>query len=163
MERVAEGGVAAGGTISGALEVARPDALLIGTKAALVKGRPGTMCRSFSTAGQLEGSSTGSRCSLNFAQSNGFTFVSLTTMGFGNLIPMTAPASMVCIKSAVEATFDIASVMGGRAAIQGSWPAPRERARRPGPTSPVVVGIGIGGLKRPHRAEGKAGEPPRKR
>ena len=100
---------------------------------------------------------------MNFAQSNGFTFVNLTTMGFGNLIPMTAPASMVCIKSAVEATFDIAAVMGGRAVIQDSGPAPRERARRPGPPSPVVVGIGIGGLKCPHRAEGKAGEPPRKR
>ena len=117
-------------------------------------------------------------------------------MGFGNLIPMTAPASRVCVMSAVEASFDSAAVMGvlisrltiektaqaradplkpdklgqplptlmqGRAAIQGSWPAPRERARRPRPPSPVVVGIGIGGLKRPHRAEGKAGEPPRKR
>ena len=34
-------------------------------------------------------------------------------MGFGNLIPMTAPASRVCVKSAVEASFDIAAVMGG--------------------------------------------------
>jgi hypothetical protein len=117
-------------------------------------------------------------------------------MGFGNLIPMTAPASMVRGKSATEATFDIAAVMGvlisrltiqdtaqaradplkpdklgqplptlmqGRAAIQGSWPAPRKRSQRPRPPSPVVVGIGIGGLKRPHRAEGQAGEPPRKR
>ena len=34
-------------------------------------------------------------------------------MGFGNLIPMTAPASMVCVKIAVEASFDIEAVMGG--------------------------------------------------
>ena len=55
----------------------------------------------------------GSGCSLNFAQLNYFAFVSLTTMGFGNLIPMTAPASMVCVKIAVEASFDIEAVMGG--------------------------------------------------
>jgi hypothetical protein len=34
-------------------------------------------------------------------------------MGFGNPIPMTAPASMVWVKFAVETSFDIAAVMGG--------------------------------------------------
>jgi hypothetical protein len=50
---------------------------------------------------------------LNFAESNCFAFVSLIAMGFGNPIPMTAPASMVWVKFAVETSFDIAAVMGG--------------------------------------------------
>ena len=41
----------AGCTISTASEVARPEALLIVTKTALVKERPWTMGRSLSTAG----------------------------------------------------------------------------------------------------------------
>jgi hypothetical protein len=133
---------------------------------------------------------------LNFLSLNYFAFVSLTTVGYGDIVPMRPAAQIVSIALSVAGPFYIAVVMGvlisrltiqgtaqaradplkpdklgqplptrmqGRAAIQGSWPAPRERARRPGPPSPAVVGIGIGGLKRPHRAEGKAGEPPRKR
>ena len=55
------------------------------------------------------------------------------------------------------------ALIQGQGAIQGSGPAPQERPQRPGPPRAVVVGIGIGGLQRPHRADGKAGEPPRKR
>jgi hypothetical protein len=49
---------------------------------------------------------------LNFAESNCFAFVSLTAVGFGNLIPMTAPASMSCVLIAVARSFDIEAVMG---------------------------------------------------
>ena len=49
---------------------------------------------------------------LNFAELNYFAFVSLTTMGYGDVVPMTAPASMICVMIAVTGTFYIAAVMG---------------------------------------------------
>ena len=49
---------------------------------------------------------------LNFAELNYFAFVSLTTMGYGDVVPLTAPASMICVMIAVTGTFYIAAVMG---------------------------------------------------
>ena len=78
-----------------ALEVARPEALVGVTKTAFVKERPGSKCRSFSTAGSSEGGSTGRRCSQNVVHWNYLAFVSLTTLGYGGVVPMTAPSSLV--------------------------------------------------------------------
>lgn len=66
---------------------------------------------------------------LNFAQLNYFAFVSLTTMGYGDVVPLTAPASMICVMVAVTGTFYIAAVMGiliSRLTIQET-----EQARNP--------------------------------
>ncbi len=66
---------------------------------------------------------------LNFAQLNYFAFVSLTTMGYGDVVPLTAPASMICVMIAVSGTFYIAAVMGvliSRLTIQET-----EQARNP--------------------------------
>lgn len=49
---------------------------------------------------------------LNFVELNYFAFVSLTTMGYGDVVPMTAPASMICVMIAITGTFYIAAVMG---------------------------------------------------
>jgi len=49
---------------------------------------------------------------LNFAHLNYFAFVSLTTMGYGDVVPMTAAASMICVIIAVTGTFYIAAIMG---------------------------------------------------
>jgi voltage-gated potassium channel len=49
---------------------------------------------------------------LNFAQLNYFAFVSLTTMGYGDVIPLTPAASMICVMIAIAGTFYIAAVMG---------------------------------------------------
>lgn len=60
---------------------------------------------------------------LNFAQLNYFAFVSLTTMGYGDVIPQTPAASMICVMVAVAGTFYIAAVMGiliSRLTIQDS-------------------------------------------
>jgi voltage-gated potassium channel len=49
---------------------------------------------------------------LNFAELHYFAFVSLTTMGYGDVVPVTPPASMICVMIAVTGTFYIAAVMG---------------------------------------------------
>ncbi|MEB3243514.1 MAG: potassium channel family protein [Cyanobacteriota bacterium] len=49
---------------------------------------------------------------LNFVQLNYFAFVSLTTMGYGDVIPLTPAASMICVMIAIAGTFYIAAVMG---------------------------------------------------
>ncbi|MEB3306846.1 MAG: potassium channel family protein [Cyanobacteriota bacterium] len=49
---------------------------------------------------------------LNFAQLNYFAFVSLTTMGYGDVVPQTPTASMACVMIAVAGNFYIAVVMG---------------------------------------------------
>lgn len=49
---------------------------------------------------------------LNFAKLNYFAFVSLTTMGYGDVTPVSAAAGMICVMIAVAGTFYIAAVMG---------------------------------------------------
>lgn len=49
---------------------------------------------------------------LNFAQLNYFAFVSLTTMGYGDVTPKTPAASMICVAVAIAGTFYVAAVMG---------------------------------------------------
>lgn len=49
---------------------------------------------------------------LNFAQLNYFAFVSLTTMGYGDVVPSAPAASMACVMIAIAGTFYIAVVMG---------------------------------------------------
>ncbi|MFZ0407491.1 MAG: potassium channel family protein, partial [Cyanobium sp.] len=49
---------------------------------------------------------------LNFAELNYFAFVSLTTMGYGDVTPVSAAAGMICVMIAVTGTFYIAAVMG---------------------------------------------------
>jgi voltage-gated potassium channel len=49
---------------------------------------------------------------LNFAELHYFAFVSLTTMGYGDVVPQTPTASMACVVIAVAGTFYIAVVMG---------------------------------------------------
>jgi voltage-gated potassium channel len=49
---------------------------------------------------------------LNFVELNYFAFVSLTTMGYGDVVPQTPMASMTCVMIAVAGTFYIAVVMG---------------------------------------------------
>jgi voltage-gated potassium channel len=49
---------------------------------------------------------------LNFAQLNYFAFVSLTTMGYGDVVPLTPAANMSCVMIAIAGTFYIAAVMG---------------------------------------------------
>lgn len=49
---------------------------------------------------------------LNFAQLNYFAFVSLTTMGYGDVVPQTPTASMACVVIAIAGTFYVAAVMG---------------------------------------------------
>lgn len=49
---------------------------------------------------------------LNFAQLNYFAFVSLTTMGYGDVVPQTPAASMSCVMVAIAGTFYVAAVMG---------------------------------------------------
>lgn len=49
---------------------------------------------------------------LNFAKLNYFAFVSLTTMGYGDITPKTSVASMACVMIAIAGNFYIATVMG---------------------------------------------------
>lgn len=49
---------------------------------------------------------------LNFAQLNYFAFVSLTTMGYGDVVPVTSFAQMLCVVIGITGTFYIATVMG---------------------------------------------------
>jgi voltage-gated potassium channel len=49
---------------------------------------------------------------LNFAELNYFAFVSLTTMGYGDVVPQNPAAGMACVMIAVTGTFYIAVVMG---------------------------------------------------
>jgi hypothetical protein len=62
--------------------------------------------------GHQSGDAAPSVWGLNFAQLNYFAFVSLTTMGYGDVIPLTPAASMICVMVAIAGTFYIASVMG---------------------------------------------------
>ena len=81
-------------------------------------------------------------------------------MGFGNLIPMTAPASMVCVMSAVEATFDIAAVMGvliSRLTIQDTAQA------RADPLKPDKLGQPLPTLMQGRAAIQDSGPAPRER
>lgn len=70
---------------------------------------------------------------LNFAQLNYFAFVSLTTMGYGDVVPQTPLASMSCVVVAIAGTFYIAAVMGvliSRLTIQDTTrETPRETLR----------------------------------
>lgn len=49
---------------------------------------------------------------LNFVRLNYFAFVSLTTMGYGDVIPETPQAQMVSVAIAIAGTFYVAAVMG---------------------------------------------------
>ncbi|MEB3327068.1 MAG: potassium channel family protein [Synechococcus sp.] len=49
---------------------------------------------------------------LNFVRLNYFAFVSLTTMGYGDVIPQTPQAQMVSVAIAIAGTFYVAAVMG---------------------------------------------------
>lgn len=49
---------------------------------------------------------------LNFIQLNYFAFVSLTTMGYGDVVPQSSSAKMLCIAIAMAGTFYVAAVMG---------------------------------------------------
>ena len=49
---------------------------------------------------------------LNFVRLNYFAFVSLTTMGYGDVTPQTAQAQMVSVAIATAGTFYVAAVMG---------------------------------------------------
>ena len=64
---------------------------------------------------------------MNFARLNYFAFVSLTTMGYGDVVPRTPAASMICVMVAIAGTFYIATVMGiliSRLTIQDSEQPP---------------------------------------
>ncbi|MDP4707232.1 MAG: potassium channel family protein, partial [Cyanobium sp. MAG_237] len=49
---------------------------------------------------------------LNFVLLNYFAFVSLTTMGYGDVIPESPLAQMVSVAIAIAGTFYVAAVMG---------------------------------------------------
>jgi hypothetical protein len=49
---------------------------------------------------------------LNFVRLNYFAFVSLTTMGYGDVTPQTPQAQMVSVAIATAGTFYVAAVMG---------------------------------------------------
>jgi len=49
---------------------------------------------------------------LNFVRLNYFAFVSLTTMGYGDVIPESPQAQMVSVAIAIAGTFYVAAVMG---------------------------------------------------
>jgi hypothetical protein len=49
---------------------------------------------------------------LNFVRINYFAFVSLTTTGFGDILPATPPAQMASVAVAVTGTLYLAVVMG---------------------------------------------------
>ncbi|MCS5693577.1 ion channel [Cyanobium sp. FGCU-6] len=49
---------------------------------------------------------------VNFVKLNYFAFVSLTTMGYGDVVPQSAPAQMVSVVIAIAGTFYVAAVMG---------------------------------------------------
>jgi len=49
---------------------------------------------------------------INFAQLHYFAFVSLTTMGYGDVVPDSSLAQMLCVAIAVAGTFYVATVMG---------------------------------------------------
>jgi hypothetical protein len=49
---------------------------------------------------------------VNFVKLNYFAFVSLTTMGYGDVIPSSSPAQMVSVVIAIAGTFYVAAVMG---------------------------------------------------
>ncbi|MCX5932669.1 MAG: potassium channel family protein [Cyanobacteria bacterium] len=49
---------------------------------------------------------------LNFIQINYFSFVSLTTVGYGDIIPLTPPAQMLSVAISITGTFYVAVVMG---------------------------------------------------
>jgi hypothetical protein len=57
----------------------------------------------------------------NFVRLNYFAFVSLTTVGFGDITPLTAQAQMASVAVSVIGTFYLAVVMGlliSRATVQ---------------------------------------------
>ena len=65
---------------------------------------------------------------LNFTQLNYFAFVSLTTMGYGDVVPQTPAANMICVMIAIAGTFYIAVVMGlliSRLTLQASDETPK--------------------------------------
>ena len=49
---------------------------------------------------------------VNFVKLNYFAFVSLTTMGYGDVVPHSSPAQMVSVVIAIAGTFYVAAVMG---------------------------------------------------
>jgi len=49
---------------------------------------------------------------VNFVKLNYFAFVSLTTMGYGDVVPSSSPAQMVSVVIAIAGTFYVAAVMG---------------------------------------------------
>lgn len=49
---------------------------------------------------------------VNFVKLNYFAFVSLTTIGYGDVIPSSSPAQMVSVVIAIAGTFYVAAVMG---------------------------------------------------
>jgi len=67
---------------------------------------------------------------LNFIQINYFSFVSLTTVGYGDITPQTPPAQMLSVAISITGTFYVAVVMGlliSRFTLQGEgrdaeWP-----------------------------------------
>lgn len=73
--------------------------------------------------------------SLNFTRINYFAFVSLTTVGYGDILPGTAPAQMASVALSICGPLYLAIVMGlliSRYTLQGE----QEGIRRRGPTAP---------------------------
>ena len=86
---------------------------------------------------QLDGTANLLVWQFNFVRLNYFAFVSLTTVGFGDITPLTAQAQMASVALSVIGTFYLALVMGlliSRATVQVEQDAetPATRAdRRP--------------------------------
>jgi len=67
---------------------------------------------SFSNVHLEQGATGSSMWDLSFVRLNYYAFVTLTTLGFGDVSPLTPPAQMLSVAIAVSGVFYVAAVMG---------------------------------------------------
>ena len=65
-----------------------------------------------------------------------FSFATLTTIGYGDIIPASKAARMLAVLEAMTGIFYIAVVISRLVALYSSRPEPPAPPERPAPTSP---------------------------
>jgi voltage-gated potassium channel len=108
------------GAVAGYLMLGLTGGLLV---SALETIQPG----SFSNVQLEEGAAGTSVWHLSFVRLNYYAFVTLTTLGFGDVSPRTPPAQMLSVAIAVSGVFYVAAVMGvliSRLTVQDSREEP---------------------------------------
>jgi hypothetical protein len=94
--------------ITGGLILSVLETLLPGSFVDLVSTRPDSVVRSHAMTEMVSGQAW----DLDFSRLNYFAFVSITTVGYGDIVPVRRLAQMACISLSIVGPLYIAIVMG---------------------------------------------------